>query len=320
MRCDAVTFHNRDGMRLFGIVHLPQTERPHPVPFILLSPGIKSRVAPHRLYVKLARHLACLGFMVLRFDFAGLGDSEGSVGESAMADFYGTVQSGRYVDDTCAAMDWLQREYGASKFILAGLCGGAITGLLAGAQDSRVDSLVALGLPVLLDSQGVDPTRYLTVGELKQWRDGYLSKIADVRSWLRLMTFRSNYRVMLRAFAVPFRQRGRSRGDAPATVAMPAENFNPLVPQAFRAMASGRNMLLIFGEADRLYSIFQERLAQPYQTDLQRHRDQVEVQVIPDANHVFSLPEWEEAMHRCVEVWIRRHYCPEPTAGLPSSK
>ena len=304
MRCEAVTFLNRDGLRLFGIVHHPSVDRPRPVPVILLSPGIKYRVAPHRLYVKLARHLASLGFIVLRFDFAGLGDSEGLVSETAMADFYGTVQSGRYVDDTCAAMDWMQREYSASKFILAGLCGGAITGLLAGARDARVDALVAIGLPVLLDSQDVDPTRYLTTGELEQWREGYKSKLADPKSWLRLLTLRSNYRVIFRVIADWWNMRSSPRPAAAQPWQQDVGNFNPLVPKAFEAMVAGRRVLLVFGEADRLFPIYEERLAQPYSAMLQRHADRLNLQVVPGANHTFSLKGWEETMRGHVEAWL----------------
>jgi len=307
MRCEAVTFSNRDGLRLFGIVHLPQTRRPRSVPVILLSPGIKSRVAPHRLYVKLARHLASLGFIVLRFDFAGLGDSEGSVRETAMADFYGTVQSGRYVDDTRAAMDWMQREYGTSKFILAGLCGGAITGLLAGARDARVDALIALGLPVLLDSRDIDSTRYLTVGELKQWREGYKSKLADPKSWLRLLTLRSNYRVIFRAIADWWNKRSSPRPTTAQRLQQDVDNFNPLVPKAFEAMVANRRVLLVFGEADRLFPIYDERLARPYSAMLKRHADRLKLQVVPGANHTFSLKGWEEAMRGHVEAWLETH-------------
>jgi pimeloyl-ACP methyl ester carboxylesterase len=308
MRCEPVTFRNRDGLRLFGIVHRPQTERSHPVPVILLSPGVKYRVAPHRLYVKLARHLAARGFIVLRFDFAGLGDSEGTVSEAATADFYGTVQSGRYVDDTRAAMDWMQSEYGASKFILAGLCGGAITGLLAGASDARVDALVALGLPVLVDSNAVDPTRYLTRGELDRWREGYKSKLADPKAWLRLLTFRSNYHVIFRVIAKWWDMRVPQEAVGAQPPRPPADNFNPLVPGAFEAMIAGRRVLLVFGEADRLFPIFEERLARPHAAMLQSHPGRTEICVVPGANHTFSLASCEAAMRADIDRWLGDHY------------
>lgn len=310
MTCRAVEFCNREGLRLRGIVHLPETRRVRTPAVILLSPGVKYRVAPHRLYVKLARHLERLGYAVLRFDFAGLGDSEGTLVETGTADFYGTVQSGRYVEDTRCAMDWMAAEYGISRFVLAGLCGGAITGLLAGASDPRVESLVALGLPVQLDSTSVDPSRYLTTGELEQWREGYRSKLRDPRSWLRLLTFRSNYRVILRVLTSARRTSGPSKATSlPVAEQTPADNFNRLVPPALEAMIRDRRVLLIFGEADRLHSIYEERLACPYESMLRRHGHNVELHVVPGANHTFSLPVWEESMRRHVEAWLEAR-CP----------
>jgi uncharacterized protein len=308
MKCEPVVFANSDGLKLFGIVHHPDTDEPRPIPIILLSPGIKSRVAPHRLYVKLARRLAGMGFRVLRFDFSGLGDSEGLVNEATAAEFYGTVQLGRYVGDTRAAMDWMEKEYHVSRFILAGLCGGAITGLLAGANDGRVVSLIGLGLPVIVDGDKVDPTKYLTAGELDQWRAGYLSKLFDFRSWLRFLAFKSDYRLILRSLAGSLKSRTAVAAPGAAAAPQPAGNFNPLVPTALEALASTRPILLVFSEADRLYSIYQERLAQPYQASLQRHQGNIELRVVGNANHIFSFPEWEQGMWHHVDSWLDRHY------------
>ncbi len=306
--CEPVLFPNRDGLELFGIIHHPDADKGRSIPIILLSPGIKSRVAPHRLYVKLARRLAKLGFLVLRFDFSGLGDSEGTVNEELVPDFYATVQLGRYVEDTRAAMDWMEREFGASRFILAGLCGGAITGVLAGARDQRVDSLIGLGLPVILDSADVDHTRYLTTGELNQWRQGYRSKLSDPRSWLRFLTLRSNYRVILKIILSSLAPKAARLPIDRAGGTEQSANINPLFPVAFETMVSTRAVLLIFSEADRLYSIYQERFAQPFEATLQRHEDNFEIHVVKDANHIFALSEWEEDMLRRVTSWLDRRY------------
>src|SRR5687768_26215 len=108
---EPVTFPNAKGDRLFGVLHVPERNRFSGVAVVILSPGIKSRIAPHRLYIKMARRLCAQGFLVLRFDFHGLGDSGGELNDVYVADFYGAIQVGRYVDDTRAAMDWLARQH-----------------------------------------------------------------------------------------------------------------------------------------------------------------------------------------------------------------
>ena len=195
-----VRFRNMDGHTLFGIYHPANGETKRAVDIIILSPGIKSRVAPHRLYLKMARNFAEAGYNVLRFDYHGLGDSEGEVDEKKVADFYGSIQVGRYVNDTIAAMDWMENETGSKKFMLAGLCGGAITGLLAGAGDPRVDSLMGLGIPVILDSSTIDRSKYITEGELVSMQKRYIRKLFSIRGWLRFLTLRSDYRTALRSF------------------------------------------------------------------------------------------------------------------------
>ena len=136
-RMHPVRFANRQGLTLVGIVHEPSLERGTDVAIVLLSPGIKNRVAPHRLYNKMADRFVQQGYWVLRFDFYGLGDSEGVIGEEYLADLYGSVGLGRYVGDTWAAMDWMRDNYPVQRFIVGGLCGGAITGVLAAPQARR---------------------------------------------------------------------------------------------------------------------------------------------------------------------------------------
>ena len=114
-----VTFANRRGERLVGIVH-PPADRGSDTAVVLLSPGVKTRVAPHRLYNKLTETLVAQGYWVFRFDFYGLGDSEGEVDETYLADLYGSVALGRYVDDTRDALDWMQRHYRCSASWSAG--------------------------------------------------------------------------------------------------------------------------------------------------------------------------------------------------------
>ena len=120
-----VTFLNKDGQRLFGIFHEPAQRRVADTAILQLSPGVKMRVAPHRLYNKMTARFVELGYPVFRFDFHALGDSEGEAPEPMLADFYGATQVGRYISDTISAMDW-SREKGLTRFIASGLCALAI--------------------------------------------------------------------------------------------------------------------------------------------------------------------------------------------------
>src|SRR5688572_13881859 len=60
---------------LMGLVHLPPHPRERGV--VVITGGPQYRVGSHRQFTLLARKLAAQNFPVLRFDYRGMGDSEG---------------------------------------------------------------------------------------------------------------------------------------------------------------------------------------------------------------------------------------------------
>ncbi len=128
MKERAVTFGAHGG--LVGILTEPERERTAPIAVIVSNIGMHHRVGPFRLYVELARRLADSSVPVLRFDLAGMGDSEprhesASPSESALRD----------MED---AMQLLTDTVGAEKFILIGLCSGVDSSHAAAVRDTRV--------------------------------------------------------------------------------------------------------------------------------------------------------------------------------------
>jgi alpha/beta superfamily hydrolase len=318
---EAVTFPNRAGERLFGILHRPEQDRYRGAAVVILSPGIKSRVAPHRLYVKLARRLCAQGFLVLRFDFYGLGDSEGNVNERLVADLYGSIQAGRYTDDTVAAMDWLQQTHGVSSVALTGLCGGAITGMFAGARDARVRALIGLGIPVLLDSSKALRENFLTANELEYFGKKYLRRMTSVKSWIRLFTFQSDYKVLfrsLKAYAKKFITPKKTPSPAatpptaaPASDADNMENFNPHFPPAFLSMlAHGRNIFLAFGEADRLRWQFEEKFYSRHAAEIAKRPGRYELYLVKGARHIFEDAPHQDDVFGRIEYWLKNEFDP----------
>jgi len=118
---------------LVGTLTLPSTPAPRPVAFLLINAGVIHRIGPHRVNVKLARHLASLGHATLRFDLSGQGDSRNP---QSVADF--TQQA---VADLRAAMDHLGRTVDVHRFAIAGICSGADNGWAAALADPRVAGL-----------------------------------------------------------------------------------------------------------------------------------------------------------------------------------
>lgn len=305
-----VVFKNKNGLKLHGIMHLPENRPQKKVAVIILSPGIKSRVAPHRLYVKMTERFINLGFPVLRFDFHGLGDSEGEIDEAYAADLYGSIEVGRYVDDTISAMDWFVAKYQIDRFILSGLCGGAITGLLSSAKDERVVGLLELALPVVLASSNVSYDDFLTPSEIKLKRDFYMKKLMSIsawRSWIRFITFQSDYKLIFKSLLFSKKKNIKSNEDK-KEIAKEKSNWNPhFIPAFDKFISSKRKLLLVFAEADRFYWQFKEKFLEGKNIDLKKY-DNVAYHVINQSNHIFSFNEWQRELFDISEEWLQANF------------
>jgi pimeloyl-ACP methyl ester carboxylesterase len=118
---------------LIGTVTLPSPSGAAGIGFVIVNAGVIHRIGPHRWHVKLARHMAGLGFPSIRFDPAGLGDSR--VPRDAVSF---KAQAVRDVGD---AMDHLQQVAGVREFIVGGICSGAENGFNAALTDPRIVGL-----------------------------------------------------------------------------------------------------------------------------------------------------------------------------------
>jgi pimeloyl-ACP methyl ester carboxylesterase len=304
-----VTFANRKGVKLFGILEMPDAPASRDLAVLMLSPGVKMRVGPYGLYRRMADEFLELGLAVLRFDCYGLGDSEGTLPEALLRDVYNHIEVGRFVDDTIDAMNWMEREHGTRRFILSGLCGGAITGLLAGEHDDRVVGLLGIGLTAVLASRAADASRYMTQGQVEGFRRIYLRRLLSSQAWYRLLTFKADYRLIGRLITY----RKRPVQSATATAAPPAanDNANPRFPPAFFSMLSRkRPMLLIFGGSDRLQFEFEEKFVSRYRERLAALPPFYKVHVVPAANHVLSASEWQREMLDVSRTWLQSHFAP----------
>lgn len=101
---------------------------------------------PHPLYqgtmhnkvvYQTAKALDSLGIPVLRFNFRGVGASEGSYDHGRGEE-----------DDVRAALDYLAAEFPNVPLLASGFSFGAWVGLRVGCRDGRVAELIGLGLPI----------------------------------------------------------------------------------------------------------------------------------------------------------------------------
>lgn len=283
-----------DGGGLVGIVTQATADKRSPeLPaVILLSAGMVHRVGPHRLYVEVARSLAALGFPVLRFDLAGVGDSELPEGKALLED--------RTISVVQQAMNFLAANEGAKKFVLMGLCSGATDSHRVAVADARVQGIVAL------DGYAYRTLRYYWQRLLVHYGRRMLvpakwKRLAELLgSWLRdRMTSASN------ATGGPAGETRDALQDPNARVFPPKAAVRR---ELERLILCGVNMLYIYsGGVPDLYN-YKAQFRQMFRP--LALRDRVQVEYFSKANHTYTLIEDRGRLVAVISDWMRTHYLP----------
>ncbi|MBT8255807.1 MAG: bifunctional alpha/beta hydrolase/OsmC family protein [Bacteroidia bacterium] len=134
MRSSKINFQNKSGETLSGRLDLPADQDPHNFAIFAHCFTCTKDFSAVR---NVSKALANEGFGVLRFDFTGLGDSDG--------DFANTNFSSN-VDDLVSAANFLASEYKAPSLLVGHSLGGAAV-IFAAAQIDSVSALVTIGAP-----------------------------------------------------------------------------------------------------------------------------------------------------------------------------
>lgn len=128
-----VTFDNGEGQELVGVLHEPNAS---PVAWVLFAHCFTC-TKNVKAAVHISQALVEQGFAVLRFDFTGLGESEGA--------FVDTTFSSN-VHDLLAAAKYLTREHRAPAVLIGHSLGGAAV-LRAAAQLASVQAVATIAAP-----------------------------------------------------------------------------------------------------------------------------------------------------------------------------
>ncbi|MBS7641750.1 MAG: alpha/beta fold hydrolase [Candidatus Bathyarchaeia archaeon] len=159
-----VIFRN-EGQCLVGILHIPDglASRGGRAPGIVMFHGFTgNKVEAHRLFIHVARRLCDSGFIVLRFDFRGSGDSDGEFEDMTIP---GEVSDAR----RALTLLMRQRYVDKSRVGVLGLSmGGRVAAILA-SMDRRIGFVV-------LYSPALGPLR----GRMLSWMPREYMDILDL--------------------------------------------------------------------------------------------------------------------------------------------
>ncbi|WP_055437594.1 bifunctional alpha/beta hydrolase/OsmC family protein [Lacinutrix algicola] len=134
MNIQKINFTNAEGQQLVGRLELPINQHPHNFAIFAHCFTCNKNLSTVK---NITRELTSNGFGVLRFDFTGLGESEG--------DFENTNFSGN-VDDLISASNYLKENYTAPTLLIGHSLGGAAVIFAASTIDS-VKAVATIGAP-----------------------------------------------------------------------------------------------------------------------------------------------------------------------------
>jgi hypothetical protein len=264
---------------LVGIATEPPEFDSNKPALVILNSGVMHHVGACRLSVKIARSVAALGFLAVRFDFSGIGDSEPRRGSDAFE-----VVSVRECQEV---MDYLEKTRGISKFILYGLCSGADASYHTALADARV-----------IGFSQIDAYCYVT---LRFYLHHFLPILFQTTRWKRFLG--NQYK---RLFS-----KDVAHGAEPSTI--PADYFEvPTYTRIFppqSVVARGltelvsRNvkMQVIFTGGEPLFNYRRQ-----YEDSFKEvpFGDCLTVEYFPETNHIITQPEAQNAMVRAVANWV----------------
>lgn len=276
-----------NGNWLYGILSLPKSSVSRGV--LIVVGGPQYRVGSHRQFTLLARHLAAQGVPVLRFDYRGMGDSEGDVRTFEELD-----------DDLRCAIDGFLKEVPSlSELVIWGLCDAASAALFYAPQDKRVTGLVLL-----------NPWARTDEGAAKAYlKHYYIARLFEPHLWSKILQGRFNYSEAGQSFlktAGTVLKRKKSAVAITNTEGIKSCDRAPLPERMFTGLSRFEGKLLLITSGNDLTAqeflgmvndspSWQKLLASPRVSRVD----------LPEATHTFSRREWRDQVAAWTREWIQ---------------
>lgn len=271
---------------------------------VMLNAGLMHRVGPNRIYVKIARALARIGFTVLRFDFSGIGDSR------PRSDHLPYLQSAP--TEAKEAMDWLAMQHGHQRFVLMGHCSGAGFSYWVASQDERVIGAAIINFEGgseawtefdrrrKVSRQVIEDYKRDTLFNRSRWAK-VLSGRADYYSIARKL-FKDVlwYRITEYAFKVQYGV-GRQRIEKADSVEAKAQaNLRRMVER-------GVSVMFIHSEGSTGQAQVQAALGD--EIERLRNASKLNVVVVPQSDHLFTLLARQRLVTQVLTDWAQAQWC-----------
>jgi len=274
-------FFDCAGDQLLGILHQPFIAAGD-IGVLLLVGGPQYRVGSHRQFVLLARDLAAAGIPVFRFDYRGMGDSDG-----VARDFE------QVADDIRAALDcYAANSAGLQRVVLWGLCDAASANAFYAATDERVVGQIAL-----------NPWVRTLEGEAQAFiKHYYLQRVLSRAFWRKVLTMQFDATAALGDF---IRKLAHTRRGDGFTRPARDERALPVRLRDAQIGFSGATLVILSGQ-DLTAREYELRVAESAAWQRWMGSGRVTVQRLEEADHTFSRALWRDQVAAWSRDWIER--------------
>ena len=272
-----------EGDALLGIVSLPAQQSARGV--LIVVGGPQYRAGSARQFTLLARYLAARGIPAMRFDYRGMGDSDGVARSFEQVD----------ADLRCAADTFFKMAPGLKEIMIWGLCDAASAALFYAHQDDRVTGLVL-----------VNPWVHTEKGEAQAYlQHYYLRRLFQGSLWRKIAAGEFRPRSALRSLADLTRSAfGRRRsGNEVRQASAPQASLPDRMESGLRSFR-GRVLLVLSGN-DLVAVEFKKIIEHSSRWRKSIASERISRRDLPDANHTFSRREWRELVSQWTEAWVR---------------
>lgn len=262
-----------DSDRLVGIIAHP--ERPIETGVVIIVGGPQYRAGSHRQFTLLARQLAEQGIASIRFDYRGMGDSEGGMRNFEAIDA-----------DIKAAIDtFTSQTPGIKQIVLWGLCDAASAALYYGHTDPRVKGMVLLN-PWVHTEAGAARAR------LKHY---YLNRLLSKAFWTKLFSGKVRLNESIGDLAKSTQRVGTDNTASPAATGNPRHGSPGYIDRMLEGLKRfQQDVFLILSGNDLTAREFSELIAKNPSWRKVIAEKKVSTQIIKAANHTFSSRTWRD--------------------------
>ncbi|MEO8974337.1 MAG: hydrolase 1, exosortase A system-associated [Casimicrobiaceae bacterium] len=277
-------FFEVGGSALLGIASVPRA--PARLGVVIVVGGPQYRVGSHRQFVLLARTLADAGIAAFRFDYRGMGDSEGPAAGFTAVDA-----------DIRAAIDaFFARLPSLERVVLWGLCDGASASAFYAGTDERVAGL-ALYNPWVRTERGEARVMLSHYYARRFFDPGFWHKLFGGGVQWRESTSGLWSRIAKAAFV-------RARAETPdngAAIDLPCRLASSIA-------AEGGPVLVALSGNDTVAAEFKAHSAGTAALATSLARQSISRVDFPGVDHTFSRAEWRAAGADATLAWLRSQF------------